>query len=338
MKKQLLILIVGMLLIIPMIHADAQLKTHNQQKMFLDEKNNAFVIDQMQTTSDHVVIIENDFTFAQSFVPQRSPLAKIRLLAGVNTEDPASGDLHVYITDDLNGNVLTEGVIEENDLYATVLWVNCEFEDISVNVGEEYYIVVTTEDMSESGEYYWYCASNKDHDRYEPGNAWYLFDDQETWQNLSDESDSYVDFCFKTYSYSDNIPDLQVDGVLSWDDCTPGGMVTDTIIINNVGDENSLLSWEIISYPSWGNWTITPLKGSDLTPGDEGITVVINVTVPEEKNSDFDGVVTIANQDDPEDTSTLSVSLSTPQNKQTKPIYRLIKELFQKYFFFPFYL
>jgi len=73
------------------------------------------------------------------------------------------------------------------------------------------------------------------------------------------------------------IPDLDCDGSLSWTEVTPGETVTGTFTVENIGDEDSLLDWEIESYPDWGsNWTFDPDGGTDLPKG-APITVDVEV-------------------------------------------------------------
>lgn len=54
-------------------------------------------------------------------------------------------------------------------------------------------------------------------------------------------------------------PDLCCEGSLSWIDVKPGEIVLGYFTVENIGDSRSELSWEIESYPQWGNnWTFTP--------------------------------------------------------------------------------
>lgn len=110
---------------------------------------------------------------------------------------------------------------------------------------------------------------------------------------------------------------IEVTGSLDWADIEPGGTVTGSFQVMNVGDEGSELNWEITSYPNWGTWTITPSSGTALKPEDGPVEVDVEVEVPDEKNEEFSGEVKIVNKDDPTDNCTIPVSLTTPKNKAT---------------------
>jgi hypothetical protein len=125
----------------------------------------------------------------------------------------------------------------------------------------------------------------------------------------------YTDFCFKTYSYAGKIADLSCHTVFGWPDQVPGGTITDEFTIRNIGDENSLLNWEVQSCPEWGNWTFDPSSGVDLEPEDGPLSVTVNVDVPDEQNTDFSGEIILVNSNNLEDTATIPVSMSTEKAK-----------------------
>ena len=70
------------------------------------------------------------------------------------------------------------------------------------------------------------------------------------------------------------IPDLDCTGDLSWTQCPPGSIQTGTLIIENIGEPESLLDWEVQSYPNWGDWEFTPASGNqtDWIPACAGMT------------------------------------------------------------------
>jgi len=130
------------------------------------------------------------------------------------------------------------------------------------------------------------------------------------------------------------VPDLDCDGDLNWVDVSPGTTVTGDFVVMNIGDPSSLLNWEITDWPTWGNWTFTPLDGTGLKPGDGPFTVQVEVVAPEEQNQDFSGTVKIVNKDDTTDTCRISVSLATPRSHQVNnfPLLQRILELFPNAF------
>ena len=82
----------------------------------------------------------------------------------------------------------------------------------------------------------------------------------------------------------DPIPDLDCDGDLCWYDVEPGATVTGSFTVENIGEEGSLLDWEIESYPDWGTWTFYPSYGIDLMPEDGVVTVTVEVIWPNPEN------------------------------------------------------
>ncbi len=116
---------------------------------------------------------------------------------------------------------------------------------------------------------------------------------------------------------------LECDGKLSWSDVQQGSNITGNFTIKNSGESGSLLNWEILVYPEWGDWTFDPESGNDLEAGDE-IEVSVFVVAPEEskklllfRKNLYDGKITIVNKDNPNDKQTIDVSMSTPRAKHT---------------------
>jgi hypothetical protein len=108
-------------------------------------------------------------------------------------------------------------------------------------------------------------------------------------------------------------PDLECNGSLSWDDITPGVTVQGSFSVSNDGSPGSLLNWEVLSAPSWGDWTFTPSQGADLPVGDS-VTVQVRVVAPDEENTQFQGSVIIINSHKTADSCTIPVTLKTPYN------------------------
>ena len=113
------------------------------------------------------------------------------------------------------------------------------------------------------------------------------------------------------------IPDLDCFGSLVWSKVPPGGTVTGDFIVENIGDAYSMLDWEISEWPDWGTWTFAPDNGTDLTPGQEPITVEVSVIAPTQQNHEFTGDVKIVNVENSSDFCIISVTLTTPVNIQS---------------------
>jgi len=111
------------------------------------------------------------------------------------------------------------------------------------------------------------------------------------------------------------IPDLECSGNLIWNNVEPGSSVTGIIILSNVGEEGSELDWAVQDYPTWGIWVISPSSGRDLKPEQGAITLVVQVTVPNEKKLELEGKIKIVNNEDISDYKDISITLSTPKTR-----------------------
>jgi hypothetical protein len=107
--------------------------------------------------------------------------------------------------------------------------------------------------------------------------------------------------------------DLRGNGVLNWIDVEPGSTVNGSFTIENVGDSGSEIDWEIIEWPTWGEWTFTPSNGENLKPEDGPITIQVSVVAPDEKNEQFSGDIKTVDIDDITNSCLIHVSLATPK-------------------------
>jgi len=121
--------------------------------------------------------------------------------------------------------------------------------------------------------------------------------------------------------------DLDCSGSLVWSSVEPSDRVSGSFTVRNIGDACSGLDWKVESYPSWGNnWYFSPDSGTGLTPGDGPVTVQVSVDAPNVEEASFSGQVLVVNSDDGSDYETISVFLSTPQNKiTTNPFLHFLK-------------
>ncbi len=113
----------------------------------------------------------------------------------------------------------------------------------------------------------------------------------------------------------DLIPDLFCEGNLVWEGVKPGETIEDNLIVKNIGDPESLLDWEIIEYPIWGEWTFIPSGGEDLTPEEGPFSVQVSVIAPDVPNKKFTGTIKIVNSENPNDFCEIDILLKTPRNK-----------------------
>jgi len=103
-----------------------------------------------------------------------------------------------------------------------------------------------------------------------------------------------------------------------------------SFVVENIGNATSLLNWEVQTYPTWGNWTITPASGVGLTPEDGPLTINVEVIAPDDPETDFTGEIIIVNSDDADDTCTVDVVLATPVSYQS-PFMVFIQRLVQRF-------
>lgn len=151
--------------------------------------------------------------------------------------------------------------------------------------------------------------------------------------------DLYADSVFSSEVYYDDFsldaeiaqePDLSCEGSIIWENVSTGDEVTGSFEIENVGAEGTLLDWDIVKKPSWGDWTFTPNGGDDLAPG-APFEVQVKVIAPDEKNTDYSGQIKIQNRDDAEDSCTINVKLSTPVSKSFSVMFQFLQRLVQRF-------
>jgi hypothetical protein len=138
---------------------------------------------------------------AQSFKPNLSTLTRIKLFLGQTSE--AICDLIISIREDINGTDIVSVSIspEEIPLYPDHDWIEFDLPDISVNVGETYYIVARCDCNYFNFTYYW--LSNVD-DTYPNGEHW-VNNSPDLWRP------SIGDSCFETYGFGNNL-EVEING------------------------------------------------------------------------------------------------------------------------------
>lgn len=124
--------------------------------------------------------------------------------------------------------------------------------------------------------------------------------------------------------------DLECSGDLLWSDISPGEVVDSSFVVENVGENGSLLNWEVISIPDWGEWEISPEQGTELSPEDGPVEVHVRVTVPSRRNREFDGGIVVSNVDSPGDTSVVQVVLTTAIDDQAPSMLARIQILLER--------
>jgi hypothetical protein len=160
------------------------------------------------------------------------------------------------------------------------------------------------------------------------------------WQYVNPYPSPYMNDVFKIVYIpppeppEPNIPDLNGEGSMSWDDVEPGATLQGSFQIQNIGSPNSSLDWEVESFPSWGTWSFSPEAGENLTPEEGKITVQVTVIAPNQENTEFEGLIRVVNKDNPDDFLEIPIKLKTPVNDfivQMKSYYSLLKQKFFLY-------
>jgi hypothetical protein len=275
-------------------------------------------------TQDQEQRLEDDYgyrlcwnwTQAQSFIPQLNILTRVEIKLFTIFED-TNDTLKISIRKSLENKDLTN-ITKMLDFTSDQHWIEFDFEDIVVNVGEPYYIVCNSLNNTPYQKCYgWLYAWGEGikPGPYQDGCCYYT-NDRYTWLNLTSYND---DLCFVTYGYNEPSAksDLECNGRLNWNFVGTKENVEGNFSLKNTGFSGSLLDWYISEHPSWGsNWSIYPYMGNDLTPSDGTQIINVKVDAPEKQHDYFSGEIKIVNNEDPSDSETIVVTLSTSKNKQ----------------------
>jgi outer membrane protein assembly factor BamB len=163
-------------------------------------------------------------------------------------------------------------------------------------------------------------------DAYNGSTIW-SYDAEEPWYYSPAIADGkvFVSNGHTLYCFGANINNaskLSIEGALNWSKVKPGSLIEGSFKVKNSGQTGSKLSWAIISYPSWGDWTINPETGNNLSPTDEAIKVQVQVLSPNTNKNTFVGEILIINKDNENDFVQLNVTLSTSRTN-----YRIANQL-----------
>ena len=102
------------------------------------------------------------------------------------------------------------------------------------------------------------------------------------------------------------VPDLDCTGLITGIDMELGDTVVYDFTVENIGEEGSLLDWEILSYPDWGTFTFDPDGWIDLPKG-APVTVAVEIVLPDEIEDDLWGDILITNLENPDDNCIIDV-------------------------------
>jgi hypothetical protein len=136
-----------------------------------------------------------NYIIAQTFTPTKPVLTRVELMIGKNST--TTYDYIVTIRDALDGaDLASTSIPAEQIITENFSWIEFDFTDISVSPGNTYYIVSSTENVTDN----WYSWGLSLTDTYLDGTIYYTINDGVNW---SEEPDG--DMTFKTYG-RDNLP------------------------------------------------------------------------------------------------------------------------------------
>jgi hypothetical protein len=217
--------------------------------------------------------------------------------------DPSDGETDVSIDADLSW---TGGDPDPDDtiIYDVYFGTSSPPPQVATGQSDTTYDPGTMDYMT---TYYWQIVAWDNHGASTTGSIWEFTTEEE-----------YIP-----------IPDLDCDGVLNWEDVEYGETVTGEFTVENIGDPESLLDWEIESYPNWGTWTFDPESGVGLTPEDGTVIVQVEVTAPEE-GSEFTGDIKLVNSENPDDFCTISATMKDAVS-HSSALQQFLKDVIQRF-------
>jgi hypothetical protein len=152
-------------------------------------------------------------------------------------------------------------------------------------------------------------------------NAVFAFDFESDWFQIYD-----IDLAF-VIDGEPPLPNLECEGDINWADAIPGETVTGYFKVGNFGETDSLLNWNVDSWPAWGGWSFEPSSGIEL-PAGNWINGTVTVEVPYEQYQNFSGNITIVNTDNLTDCCEINVYLETPRSRI--PILPILSKVFSR--------
>ncbi len=169
-----------------------------------------------------------------------------------------------------------------------------------------------------------------------PGESYYY--QNQKWKDLyykplgDPEWFGTANFCIKglTNPWTPTTPDLDATADLQLNNVDPGSKITTKLYIENQGEQLSCLDWKITETPNFGTWTFSKETGQDVKPEAGPEEINIEITAPNEKNTNYSGTLKIVNQNNPEDYKELTVNLQTSKSNRNTPFLDLFQELLTK--------
>ncbi len=164
-----------------------------------DPEENDTYVDQSQLVLETTSILCDDFAGAQSFTPTKDSLTKISI--PLVKRGLMFSKVEVSIRKNLSGDDLVICSRPSSDIPNAGMWdgdwLSFDIDDISMEIGETYYLVCKTRSGNRRFNHYsWLCSKN---DEYSKGESWLSNTLGESWHCWYDLNNVSFDFCFKSY-------------------------------------------------------------------------------------------------------------------------------------------
>ena len=270
MKKILPLMIVGILVLCGLGAVVVTSDKINVDYKIVNDKEISILsfdeLDQSQTEFDTESVIgllgDENFSAAQSFIPQKNTLTRIQLFIGKPLAATASNPFVLVIRSSLQGGNLATASANPEDIPTDMLeWVEFDFEDIFVNIGDTYYIICYTAEAVDNYYYYGYGVYNQ----YANGVLKISADGGQLWNDIEG-----CDMCFKTYGENVVSPKLDIISI-------NGGLGL-TVELKNTGEANAtnvkcdfVIEGGLIIIPKEKSFTIGNLEV------DETVSITMNM-------------------------------------------------------------
>jgi hypothetical protein len=183
------------------------------QKQVIETENTMILNESIELVDQHnpydadpgtdIALDIADEAFAQSFIPEHSPLTKIRLNGWVYGSPTPNTDYTVSIREMLDGEDIISSIVNSDDFI--VGNIDFIFPDTNLIIGKIYYIIIIADKPTTPHNWYLWRSSL---DTYYNGELWVYANGQ--WQTVEEYSGRGLDLGFKTYwrDYAPDNPDI----------------------------------------------------------------------------------------------------------------------------------
>lgn len=100
-----------------------------------------------------------------------------------------------------------------------------------------------------------------------------------------------------------------IGDIIFSEEVEPGSVIYGSFYIENIGEPDSNLNWEVIEKPYYAD--VFPSSGYNLKPSQGQFEVDVDITVPDRENGDYSSEIIVRNMDDPSNEDTVMIMFST---------------------------